>query len=119
MRVDNTHNALIGKQYWNAVTTGVLYKNVYLKVSQISQEKTCVRLSCLLKLQADDCNFIKKETLVQVFSCEFFEIFRNTFVTEHLRWLLLNIESCSWTSIEISKYWILSIYLKRLHDHLV
>ena len=25
------------------------------------------------------CNFIKKETLVQVFSCEFYEIFQNIF----------------------------------------
>ena len=25
------------------------------------------------------CNFIKKETLAQVFSCEFFEISKNTF----------------------------------------
>ena len=30
------------------------------------------------------CNFIKKETLAQVFSCEFCEIFYNTFFTEHL-----------------------------------
>ena len=30
-------------------------------------------------------NFIKKETLAQVFSCEFCEIFKNTFFTEHLR----------------------------------
>ena len=29
------------------------------------------------------CNFIEKETLVQVFSCEFWEISRNTFFTEH------------------------------------
>ena len=28
---------------------------------------------------------IKKETLAQVFSCEFCEISRNTFFTEHLR----------------------------------
>ena len=28
------------------------------------------------------CNFIKKETLAQVFSCEFYEIFKNTFFTE-------------------------------------
>ena len=33
-------------------------------------------LSC--KLQAS-CNFIKKETLAQVFSCEFCEISKNTF----------------------------------------
>ena len=25
------------------------------------------------------CNFIKKETLTQVFSCEFYEIYKNTF----------------------------------------
>ena len=30
------------------------------------------------------CNFIKKETLAQVLSCEFCEIFKNTFYTEHL-----------------------------------
>ena len=30
------------------------------------------------------CNFIKKETLAQVFSCEFCKNSRNTFFTEHL-----------------------------------
>ena len=30
-------------------------------------------------------NFIKKETLAEVFSCEFSEICKNTFFTEHLR----------------------------------
>ena len=30
-------------------------------------------------------NFIKKETLAQVFFCEFYEIFKATFFTEHLR----------------------------------
>ena len=30
------------------------------------------------------CNLIKKETLAQVFSCEFCEIFKNTFFTEHV-----------------------------------
>ena len=30
------------------------------------------------------CNFTKKETLAQVFSCEFCEIAKNTFFTEHL-----------------------------------
>ena len=29
-------------------------------------------------------NFNKKETLAQVFSCEFCEISKNTFFTEHL-----------------------------------
>ena len=30
-------------------------------------------------------NFIKKETLTQVFSCKLFELFKNTFFKEHLR----------------------------------
>ena len=30
------------------------------------------------------CNFIKKETQAQIFSCEFFEISKNTFFIEHL-----------------------------------
>ena len=35
--------------------------------------------SFLIKLQAEACNFIKKETLAQLFSREFCEIFQNTF----------------------------------------
>ena len=34
---------------------------------------------------------LKKESLAQVFSCEFCEISKNTFLTEHLWWLLLEI----------------------------
>ena len=34
-------------------------------------------------------NFIKKETLAQVFSCQFCETSKNTFLTEHLWWLFL------------------------------
>ena len=37
----------------------VFCKNVFLKISQNSQENSCA------------WNFIKKETLTQVFSCEF------------------------------------------------
>ena len=33
--------------------------------------------------------FFKKETLIEVFSCEFCEISKNTFFIEHLWWLLL------------------------------
>ena len=43
----------------------------------------------LCQSQVSACNFIKKETLVQVFSCEVCEIFKNTFLIEYLRWLLL------------------------------
>ena len=43
------------------------------------------RVFVLIKLQASACNFIKKETLAQVFSCQFCEISKNTFFIEHLR----------------------------------
>ena len=66
-----------------AATRGVLCKKVFLEISQNSQESICARASFLIKLQA--YNFIKKETLVQVFSCEFCEISINTFSTEHLQ----------------------------------
>ena len=33
---------------------------------------------------SEPCIFIKKETLVQVFFCEFFQIFKNTFFVEHV-----------------------------------
>ena len=55
-----------------AATRGVLCKKVFLEISRNSQENTCVRVSFLIK------------TLAQVFSCEFCEISKNTFFTEHL-----------------------------------
>ena len=35
------------------------------------------------------CNFIKKETPTEVFSCEYCEIFKKRFFKEHLQWLEL------------------------------
>ena len=66
-------------------------KKVFLEISQNSQESTCVRDSFLIKLQALLANIIKRESLTQVFSCEFWEISKNNFFTEHLRRLLLYI----------------------------
>ena len=60
-------------------------KKVFLEISKNSQENTCARVSFLIKLQPETCNFIKKETLAQVFSCKFWEISKNTFFAEHLR----------------------------------
>ena len=52
------------------------------------------------RLWPEACNFIKKETLVEVFSCEFCEIFKNTFFTEHPS----TTTSCFTIMITISKY---------------
>ena len=56
---------------------------VFLKISQNSQENTCVRV--FFFLQASSCIFIKKETVVQVFSCEFWGNSKNTYFKEQLR----------------------------------
>ena len=74
-----------------------------LEISQNLRENTCARISFLIKLQAEARNFIKKETLAQVFSCEFCEISKNTFFTEHLRWLLLNQDLCKVAKCKISQ----------------
>ena len=64
-----------------AVSHRCSVEKVFLKISQNSQENTCTRVPFLVKLQAPPAtyNFIKKETLTQVFSCKFCEIFKNMF----------------------------------------
>ena len=57
---------------------------MFLEISQNALETICARVSFLIKLRAEACDFIKKETLAQVFSCEFSEISKNTFFTEYL-----------------------------------
>ena len=55
-------------------------KKVVLKISQNSQEKTCAIVYFLIKLQAWYLQLYQKDTLAQVFSCEFYKIFKNTFL---------------------------------------
>ena len=50
---------------------------MFLDISQDSQENTSASVSFLIKLQVYVCNFIKKRTLAQVFSREFWEISKN------------------------------------------
>ena len=61
-----------------AVVQSCSVKKVFLKFLQKSQENTCARVSFLI-------NFIKKETLAQLFSCKFCEIFNNIYFEEHQR----------------------------------
>ena len=49
--------------------------------------------------ESEACNFIKKETLAQVFSCEFCEIFKNTFFTEHL-WTTASVNTIAVSKIK-------------------
>ena len=62
-----------------AVVRKCSVKKVFWKIPQNSQENTCARVSFLIKLQASACTFVKKETLAQVFSCEYCKILKSTF----------------------------------------
>ena len=60
-------------------------KRVFLKISQNSQEYTCVwvffnKVTCLRPT-----TLLKKETPTKLFSGEFSELFKNTYFVEHLR----------------------------------
>ena len=66
-------------------------KKVFLKISQNAKENTSDKVSFLIQFAGDAGNFIKKETLAQMLSSEFYEIFKNFFFTEQLRWLFLEI----------------------------
>ena len=46
------------------------------------EQLCCIFQAPIFRPQA--CNFVKKQTLAEVFSCEFCEISKNTFFTEHL-----------------------------------
>ena len=63
--------------YVPAVVWRCSVKNMFLRISQDSQENTCARVSFLVRPKT--YNFIKKETLAQVLSCVCWEIFKNTF----------------------------------------
>ena len=100
-RIQETFNAILCN--WKKIlfifqiTTEVVVrrcsvKKVFLKILQNSQEKTCGRVSFLIKLQASACIFIKKEALAQLFCSEFCDIFQCTFFIGHLRWLFLSLE---------------------------
>ena len=63
-------------------------------VFQLHMEYGCLTFIFYQKYFLEACNFIKKETLAQMFSCEFCEISKNTYFTEHL-----------WTTASVS-WWI-------------
>ena len=71
------------------VTQKCSVKKVFLKISQNSQENTCVRISFLIRLHVESSTFIKQGNPAQVFTFKFCEVFKNSSFIEHLWWLLL------------------------------
>ena len=65
------------------------------------------------------CNFIKKETLTQVLSCEFCEISENTFFTEHIQMTasFLHGECLLWNARKLKRFdEITRIIYKTAHE---
>ena len=62
-------------------------------------------------IKAPAYNFIKKETLVQVFPCEFCEISKNTFSQNTSCRLLLNED----LDLVIFLHWVVTFYNTNLH----
>ena len=76
-----------------SATRDVLCRKVFLKISQNSQEKP-VPESLFNEATSKACNFIKKETMTQVFSCKYCETYKNSFFYRTpRRWMLLNVAS--------------------------
>ena len=69
----------------------MFFKIVFVKNFAIFTGKQCYQCYSLFLISCRPSGFIIfiKETPAQLFSCEYFEIFMNTFFTEHLGWLLL------------------------------
>ena len=59
-------------------------KGAFRNLAKFTGKHLCQRLDSFNKVARQACNFINKESLAQVFSCEFCEIFKNTFFKEHL-----------------------------------
>ena len=57
-------------------------KGVLRNFAKFTGKRLCQSL--VFNKVAGACSFIKEETLVQVFSCKFCEIGKNTFFTEHI-----------------------------------
>ena len=66
-----------------ATTEGVLLKKVLLKISQYSQEKSCARVSFLIKLQASllkkDTTLLEKKLWYRCFPVNFAKFLRSPF----------------------------------------
>ena len=57
---------------------------MFLKISQLSQENTCVGVF-LIKLQAFRSAIFLKRNFNTGVSCEIYEILKNTYIQEHLQ----------------------------------
>ena len=63
-----------------AVAQTCSVKKVFWLISQNSRETTCARVTFLIKCRPKACNFIRKQTLIQVLFCDFKKFQRTPFL---------------------------------------
>ena len=86
----------------------VLCKKFVLKISRNSQENTCARASFLINLQTSGLElYLKQKNLAHVPSCEFCDIFKNTFY----RTPPLAVWHCLFFSFSCSKRWNTRLFI--------
>ena len=97
-----------------AVVRRCSVKKIFLNISQNSQENTCARGSFLIKLQSWNLQLFKREILAQVFSCEFCNYLRTTFLYNtsaqwtHLRRFAIELTSKNHveSSWKLHRFWM-------------
>ena len=80
----------LSNQWWEAVVRMCSVKKVFFEISRNSLENTCARVSFYERCGPQACNFIKKETPAQIFSCAGVSFLPEHLFLEHLWRLLLN-----------------------------
>ena len=90
-----------------AVTAGVLWKEMFLKISQNSQENTFAKVSFLISCRLESCDFIQKQALSQVLIFEFREIFKKNLLQDTFVRLLLKLSSffCNTSCLQPTNLW--------------
>ena len=75
-------------------------KQLFLKISQCPQKAPAFESFYNKPEALKACIFIKKEILTQVFSCEYCEVFKNSFLVEDFLFIiLLRDDRILWTSL--------------------
>ena len=95
MKVYSIHQKIL-KVFWfsnvfrrnKSSCSKVFYKADVLKIYVKFTEITCVRVSFLIKLKPETCNFIKKRLCHMYFPVNFAKFLRIPFFLENLWWLL-------------------------------
>ena len=75
---ENTDQNNPNTDTFNALSD-ITLADLIMNSSQEAVPETCSVKKVFLKILRESCNFIRKETLAQVFSCEFCKISKNTF----------------------------------------